>query len=617
MQQELINSDLHEGFRLGEWLVRPLANNLKNDDGEVHLEPKVMEVLVCLAEARNEVVTRKELLEKVWDHVVVGEEALTRTISELRNVLKDKSSNPTYIQTIPKRGYSLIPSVITTGVVDISKIAQPECHTATLPSIAVLPFTNLSADQDNEYFSDGLTEELIAMLTQIRGLHIAARTSVFSFKGKNAPIEEVGETMKVTHVLTGSVRKTYSDLRITTQLVEVASGYQVWSEQFDRKMEDIFKVQEGIAQAVVDALKLTLGVDHAFTLIHAPTGDLVAYELFLKGRLKYQNEQHGMNYSGTEELRRAVEISPNFPDAHGLSAYIQSLNSITESYRSSQSAIRKSYEAALATNPFQEEALMAKAIAVRWQSWDWFRIKSIFDRALTAAPNCPHVLTQFACRFYRDLGIFDKAQRLLECAVTLDPVNAAPRASLSFVLRYQRQYEAALEEAEKAISINSAHGFANFAKILSLISLKKFSEASAVIEKNELRLGPEDTLILNCRARLHCAAGDTGKTKMAIEHVTRRSQQLGGEQYMPLLAWIHMLQGDIEQSVSWLEKSLDQQVSQVLNTRAFAQILDGPEGTYLANPVLQNFLKRMNLDDASIHEYRDAGLFEDREKCCL
>ena len=104
---------------------------------------------------------------------------------------------------------------------------------------------------------------------------------------------------------------------------------------------------------------------------------------------------------------------------------------------------------------------------------------------------------------------------------------------------------------------------------------------------------------------------------MAIEHVTRRSQQLGGEQYMPLVAWIHMLQGDIEQSVSWLEKSLDQQVSQVLNTRAFAQILDGPEGAYLANPVLQNFLKRMNLDDASIHEYRDAGLFEDREKCCL
>jgi TolB-like protein/Tfp pilus assembly protein PilF len=612
MQQELINTDLTLGFRLGEWLVRPRANKLINDDGEVHVEPKIMDVLVCLAEAKGQVVTRRDLLQRVWDRVVVNEEALTRTISELRNVLADSANNPTYIKTIPKRGYSLIAPVGTTGIADISRIAQPDCDREGLPSIAVLPFVNLSADKDNEYFSDGLTEELIAMLTQIRGLHVAARTSVFSFKGTHVNVKEIGENLNVSHVLEGSVRATSSELRITTQLVEVDSGFQIWSGTFDRKMQDIFKVQEGIALAVVDALRLKLGVDHAFTPVNAPTSNLIAYELFLKGRLKYQNEQYGLTYSGIDELQQAVEISPNFPDAHGLKAYIQTLNSITRPYRESQPAIQTSYEAALGINPFQEEALMAKAIAMRWQSWDWVQTKSIFERALAAAPNCPHVLTQYACRFYRDLCVFDKAQQLLERAVTLDPINAAPRASLSFVLRYQRQYEAALAQAEIAISINASHGYANSAKIFSLISLAEFSAAAESINTIERIVGPQDTLTLNCWARLHSAAGDVAKTNQALKHLVRISQGSQGEQYMPLVGWVHLIQGDVEQAVDWLQKGFENQISQVLTTRAFAQILDGGERNRLAHPLLQDFLSQMNLDDRAISKYCDSGLFEDQ-----
>ena len=153
--------------------------------------------------------------------------------------------------------------------------------------------------------------------------------------------------------------------------MDVASGYQIWAETFDRRTEDIFKVQEGIAQAVVEALKIKLGVDHQFTVTRTPAGELNAYELFLRGRLKYQSEQRGMTYSGIEELEQAVKIAPNFPDAHGLKAYIQSMNSITLPYGSIEFTIEKSYRAALTINPFQEEALMAKAIAVCWQSWDW------------------------------------------------------------------------------------------------------------------------------------------------------------------------------------------------------------------------------------------------------
>jgi len=609
MQQELSNQDLHQGFTLGEWLVRPLANKLTNDDGDVHVEPKVMDVLLCLADSKHEVVTRGELIEKVWDRVVVNEEALTRTISELRTVLGDNPRDPTYIKTIPKRGYTLVANTVTTGMADITKMPQPEFK--QIPSIAVLPFANLSTEPDNEYFSDGLSEELISMLTQIRGLHVAARTSAFAFKNQAISTREIGEQLNVTHILEGSVRKSSTNFRITTQLVDVASGYQIWSESFDRKTEDIFAVQEGIAEAVVEALKIQLGVDHQFSVTRTPPGGLDAYELFLRGRLKYQNEQRGMTYSGIDELEQAVKIAPNFPDAHGLKAYIHSLNSITQPYGTIESTIEKSYQAALKVNPFQEEALMAKAIAVRWQSWDWVKVKSMFERALAAAPNCPHVLTQFACRFYRDLCEFQKAQVLLEQAVRLDPINAGPRASLSFVLRYQGNYEAALTEAERAVSINSAHGYANFAKLLALISLENFAAAAAMIEQREQIVPSDDVLLLNCRTRLYQASGDTARAKSALADVTRLMRQSRGEQFMPLAGWFYMMQDDVEQSVFWLEKGLEHRISQILNTRAFAQILDNEQRDLLRNPILQSFLGRMNLDDQSLNRYRDSGLFED------
>ncbi len=611
MRLELLNRELQQGFRLGEWLVRPLANKLTNDDGDVHVEPKVMDVLLCLADAKDQVVTRRELLEKVWDRVVVNEEALTRTISELRTVLRDTPRSPTYIRTIPKRGYTLVANAVTTGMVDITKIPQPGVN--QFPSVAVLPFSNLSDETDSEHFSDGLTEELISMLTQIRGLHVAARTSAFSFKNKTIGIKEIGEQLNVTHILEGSVRKSSTKLRITTQLVDVASGYQIWAETFDRRTEDIFKVQEGIAQAVVEALKIKLGVDHQFTVTRTPAGELNAYELFLRGRLKYQSERRGMTYSGIEELEQAVKIAPNFPDAHGLKAYIQSLNSVTLPYGSIESTIEKSYQAALTINPFQEEALMAKAIAVRWQSWDWRKVRSMFERALAAAPNCPHVLTQFACRFYRDLCEFHKAQELLEKAVTLDPINAAPRASLSFVLRYQGRYEAALNEAEKAISINPAHGYANLSKIFSLISLREFSQAAEMIKRMERIAGVGDTQLLNCSSRFYLISGDAAKANQTLKEIIRLSQQTHGEQFMPLAGWFYMIQGDVEQAVFWLEKSFEHQISQVLITRPFAQSLSDKQCSLLNNSLLQTFLGKMNMDDQSLSRYRHSGLFDETQ----
>ena len=182
-------------------------------------------------------------------------------------------------------------------------------------------------------------------------------------------------------------------------------------------------------------MKLKFGVNETQRLVTAGTSNLEAYKWYLRGRQKYQTKQLGFLYAGAEELQKAVELDPEFADAYGLLAYLNILRSAMEPYREVSSIIQASYQKALTLNPLQPEALMAKAVDTRWRTWDWREVHSLFEQALNAAPNNPHVLTQYAARYYRDRGNFVKAENLLWRAVDIDPLNVGPRSALSYVLR--------------------------------------------------------------------------------------------------------------------------------------------------------------------------------------
>ncbi len=574
-------------FRLGEWLVKPMSNALVGDAGEVRVEPKVMDLLVHLARQPGDVIPRRKLLDAVWDRVVINEEALTRAMSELRAALGDTSPSRRYILTVPERGYQLVAPVD-----KLVGTIPPE--PARTPTVAVLPFTDHSPAVGNAYFGDGLTEELTVALSQVHGLHVAGSISSFALREQQGDIRQTGAALGVENLLIGSVRREGDRLRISTQLVRVANGFQVWAQTFDRVFEDIFAIQEEIAQSVVEALKVELGIE---PLVTSRTDNLRAYELYLKGKLKYQ-EQIGMSYRGIAELEEAVSIAPDFPEAQGLYAYIMSMNTISEPYSHNADNIRLAYEACLALNPFQEEALMAKAIAVRWQTWDWAAVEGMFQKSLATAPNCPHVLAQFASRYYRDTCQFAEAQALLERAVKLDPISAGARASLSYVLRYQRRYDDALTEADHALRIDPNHGYALLAKVMGLLSVDGFAQVEETLHHIEATLGGDDMLVLNCRARFHAHVGDEQKMARDRDRAIMLSKAPGGDKYLPIPGWLGMIVGDVDEAVHWLGAALDRQISQVLNTRAYAMTLDG--GSMLAESKLQAFLARMNLDDAAI-----------------
>jgi TolB-like protein len=207
-----------------------------------------MEVLLCLAQHPGETLSKEQLFQAVWPNITVTEDVLKRCIAELRRAFDDDAREPRIIETISKRGYRLV-APVTAGTAATTLAAS---H-----SIAVLPFVNMSADTENEYFADGITEEIINALAQIKHLRVVARSSGFSFKGKHVDLRIVGEELNVRTVLEGSVRKADNRLRISAQLVCAADGYHLWSERYDREMKDLFAVQEEIARAIAERLKIT------------------------------------------------------------------------------------------------------------------------------------------------------------------------------------------------------------------------------------------------------------------------------------------------------------------------------------------------------------------------
>jgi TolB-like protein len=195
-----------------------------------------MEVLVCLAQHPGDTVSKEQLFQAVWPRTLVTEDVLKRCIAELRRAFDDDAREPRVIETISKRGYRLVAPVTAGGA------TPAPAESVVSDSIVVLPFINMSADPEHEYFADGITEEIINALAQIQELHVVARSSAYSFKGKHIDLRMVGEPLNVRTVLEGSVRRADNRLRITAQLVCAADGYHLWSERYDREMKDVLSL---------------------------------------------------------------------------------------------------------------------------------------------------------------------------------------------------------------------------------------------------------------------------------------------------------------------------------------------------------------------------------------
>jgi eukaryotic-like serine/threonine-protein kinase len=353
-------------------------------------------------------------------------------------------------------------------------------------SVAVLPFTNLTNDPDQEYFCDGMAEELISALSRVKGLSVAARTSAFQFKGRPTDVREIGERLDVQTVLEGSVRKSGNRLRITVQLINVGDGYQLWSERYDRTIEDIFAIQDEIAHAITDNLKVQLARPNTESIVRPPTTSMDAYHLYLRGRFLLNRliDLHASMTGARQCFEQAVQLDPEYAAAYaGLSEACNALGYTT--FLPAQEASRAALVAAgcaVALDPSLPEAHTALGWTKALFAIDIGTAEADFQRAIELAPGYAPAHGYYAlllCSF----GRFDEALAHAEKARQLDPLWLIMPFVVCLILICARQFERAERQAREVLAIDSKIDGAYWCLSSALAGQGKIAEAIEVQER--------------------------------------------------------------------------------------------------------------------------------------
>lgn len=313
-------------------------------------------------------------------------------------------------------------------------------------SVAVLPFINMSDDQQNEYFSDGISEELLNVLVRIKELRVPSRTSSFTFKGSEENVVEIGKKLQVDHILEGSVRKAGNRIRVTAQLIDVRTDTQLWSDTYTRELDDIFAVQDEIAQAIVDALKLTLSVGEQQKLAHHSTSNVEAYNNYLLAQQLWHQRTVKSLHLAIEKYIEAIELDPEYSQAWGALADLY-LVLPEYDFGTAEQFIPKAREAvqtALAMNPESARALSASAMIKAEYDFDWEGAKADIEKAIQLEPGSA-IVRQWYGDLLMPLGRFEEAFEQLRLAAIADPVSVVVRHTPG----YLNLWLGRLDEAEK------------------------------------------------------------------------------------------------------------------------------------------------------------------------
>lgn len=407
----------HEApVRLGALRVEPARRRVVHDDGrEEIVEPRVMQVFVALIRAGGQILTRDELMMSCWRGVVVGEDAVNRVMGRLRRLAAGLAAGCFELQTITKVGYRLVSDHLPREA--LAAEARPAPPAGRL-SICVLPFANMSDDPQQEYFSDGICEDVITDLSKVSSLFVVARTTTFAYKGRPIDVPRLAAELNVGHVLEGSVRRIGRRVRITAQLIDASTGGHVWAERYDRDLKDIFALQDEISEAIVTALKLTLLPEEKQAIVQRSTADLDAYNLYLMARRFYVTGCDGdvRALEAIERLcRRVTELDPCYARAWALLGVAQTLLHFNHSWPGETGLT--AVEQAL-----QLDADLAEAHAVK-------------------------------ARHLAEQGRFDDAFAQIDIALQLDPDSWAANAEAGRLNYVQHRFTEAIVYWEKATAL--------------------------------------------------------------------------------------------------------------------------------------------------------------------
>jgi serine/threonine-protein kinase len=430
------------------------------------------------------------------------------------------------------------------------------------PAVAVLPFVNLSGDKENEYFSDGMTEELINALANVKGLRVASRTSAFAFKGKNLGIQTIGKELNVGAVLEGSIRREGGGLRIAAQLINAADGYHIWSATYDRELKNIFAVEEELARSIVFALKPRLLPNDAAPVVRRTTTDPAAHDLYLKGRyMSYKRNAEALRKAKVY-FQQAIDKDPGYALAYlGLADATGLLLQYGPSPpREAIPQARDLILKALELDDGLAEAHVSFA-AHNQATWNWSAAEREYRRAIELKPEYP-----IAHAWYASLLLYTgrKAEALaeIERARQLDPTSLNLNTSLALMLYATREYDRAIEQARKTLELEP--GYPGGLYCLALVSLARGKSSDAVAILSKLEGSADYPPVLGYA---HGLAGQRAEALGMLADFEARS----GREYVAssARAIIYMGLGDKGQAFAWLDKAYADQDYRLRELKAF------------------------------------------------
>ena len=539
-------------FGLFEFDAR--SGELRKQGRKIRLEGQPVQILIKLLDRPGELISREELQRELWpaDTHVNFEQSLNAAMKRLRHALGDSPGNPRFVETLARRGYRFIAPVSTPAG---SAASQP-APVRTIGSLAVLPFGNADTDPGTEYLADGITETIINDLSRLPGLRVMARSTVFRYKDKTADPRSVGRKLGVDAVLLGRVLQRGEALLVGAELVDVQNGWQLWGEQYNRRLADIFAVEEEISREISEKLRVRLTGEDRSRLTKRHTESTEAYQDYLKGRYHLNRLMEGGLRKAIEYFQHAIQKDPNYAlaytglaDSLGLLGFM-GLAPCGDVMPKAKDAARRAIE----IDDALPEAHASLGGIFKNYDWDWAAAEREFKRALELNPSFANGHRMYAS-YLAAVGRPEESQRETLLALELDPFSLPIRVEAAYNAYMADDYQRALEEAIRTLDLKPQ--FAPAQSVLGQIYEQqgRYEEAIAALEKARV-LADEHPATIAALAHAHAGAGRVEEARLMTGQLTERAHQ---QHISPFwLAIAHAGAGEKNAALDALEKACDQ-----------------------------------------------------------
>jgi TolB-like protein/DNA-binding winged helix-turn-helix (wHTH) protein/Tfp pilus assembly protein PilF len=596
-------------YRFGQFELDLRSYELKRDGHPLRLEKIPMELLIFLIEHHGELITREQIIERLWGkHVFLDtEQGINTAIRKVRQVLQDDPEKPQFLETVVGKGYRFVGNVTLSRVELLasadrilaeSKSARPSRlwlfeiiagllvatglvgvlwpkinhalrrGTGTFRSIAVLPLENLSGDPSQEYFADGMTDELITNLAKISSLRIISRTSIMQYKNVRKPLPEIARELNVDAIVEGTVTRSGNRLRITAQLIDALNEGHLWAENYDRELGDAVTLQNQVARAIAEEVRAKLTPAERQQLAVRRSVSPVAYELNLKGgyflaKLNQESVDRAMDY-----FKQAIDHDPTYAAPYsGLAVCYLLLGTTDLGVRPPIEVAPKARAAALKAlqlDPFLADAHSSVAYLNLIYDWDWIGAETEFKRALELNPgssNGHHLYAHFLISSGRPDQALAESRRALE----LDPLNPIINLHLGWHYLYTGRYDQAIDQLAKTLELDTNYVPAHWYRGLAYEQNKMYPEALHEMVRAK-ELFPNNVALQGDIGHVYAVSGNSAEAQKIVAHLKQESEQRYVNSFEIALVYVGL--GDNDQGIEWLNKAFGERSDQMIYLNA-------------------------------------------------